>query len=119
MKRWEESRGPPPSGSERPALVQHPGLERWELAFILGPAATYRNNEDKLRGGRRKERAEAEKRAGGGEGRDGGKEKRRMTCVNSRRRRGAEEEQCLCRPAMSNSNAVGEPTFSKLDKAAR
>lgn len=84
MKRWEESQGFPPPGSEWQASVQHPGLERWELAFVLGPAATYRNNEDKLRGGRgnivtpwgvrvseKEEGAEAEKRA---EEKRGGKE---------------------------------------------
>lgn len=29
--------------------VHHPGLECWELPFVVGPAATYRNNEDKMR----------------------------------------------------------------------
>lgn len=31
--------------------VHHPGLEGREFPFILRPAATYRNNEDKLRRG--------------------------------------------------------------------
>lgn len=35
----------------RDASVHHPGLEGGELALVFAPAATYRNNEDKLRGG--------------------------------------------------------------------
>lgn len=35
----------------RGASVHHPGLEGGELALVFAPAATYRNNEDKLRGG--------------------------------------------------------------------
>lgn len=31
--------------------VHHPGPEGGKLALVLGPALTYRNNEDKLRGG--------------------------------------------------------------------
>lgn len=58
-ERWESS-------SVR--SVHHPGFERGELPFILWPAATYRNNEDKLRreerppGMRRMERERKEKR---------------------------------------------------------
>lgn len=36
--------------------VHHPGPEGGKLALVLGPALTYRNNEDKLRGGGKRTR---------------------------------------------------------------
>lgn len=36
-------------GSLQVISVHHPGLECREFPFIVGPAVTYRNNEDKLR----------------------------------------------------------------------